>query len=170
MLSYFCVKSISRHCGLITLSQEMAKHSSVPVINALSSLWHPTQTLADVMTLHEHSVLFPPMPNYNPSIKGLFPLRPLTITWVGDSSNVLHDLLVTLPRLGHKMRVATPPDPKYQCPSPIWDKVKELGCDKDIWWGTDPREAVNGADVVVTDTWHAFLFNSYRRLTDQDLL
>jgi len=105
------------------------------------------------MTLHEHSVLFPPMPNYNPSIKGLLPLRPLTVTWVGDSSNVLHDLLVTLPRLGHKMRVATPPDPKYQCPGPVWDKVKELGCDKDIWWGTDPREAVNGADVVVTDTW-----------------
>src|ERR1700733_1281417 len=148
----------------------MAKYSPVPVINALSSLWHPTQTLADVMTLHEHSVLFPPMPNYNPSIKGLLPLRPLTITWVGDSSNVLHDLLVTLPRLGHKMRVATPPDPKYQCPGPVWDKVKELGCDKDIWWGTDPREAVNGTDVVVTDTWYAFLFNYHQRPTDLFLL
>src|SRR4051812_33572002 len=119
----------------------MAKYSDVPVINALSSLWHPTQTLADVLTLHEHSALFQPVPAYpsrSDEGKTLQPLRPLTVTWVGDSSNVLHDLLVTLPRLGHKMRVATPPGAMYQCPTPVWDKVKELGCDKDIWWGTDP--------------------------------
>lgn len=130
----------------------MAQYSSVPVINALSSLWHPTQTLADVLTLHEHSNFFQPTPANLTGLQ-LQPLRPLTVTWVGDSSNILHDLLVTLPRLGHKMRVATPPGDKYQCPTPVWDKVKELGCDKDIWWGTDPREAVNSADVVVTDTW-----------------
>jgi ornithine carbamoyltransferase len=131
----------------------MAKHASVPVINALSSLWHPTQTLADVLTLHEHAHSFgtshpPLMPN---SI--LPPLRSLTITWLGDSSNVLHDLLVTVPRLGHKMRVATPPGTQYQCPAPVWDRVKALGIDKDIWWGPDPREAVYKSDVVVTDTW-----------------
>jgi len=65
----------------------------------------------------------------------------------------LHDMLVTYPRLGHKLRVASPDDPKYRAPQPVWNRVLELGCDTGIWWGTDPREAVRGADVVVTDTW-----------------
>ncbi|KIO00758.1 hypothetical protein M404DRAFT_1003769 [Pisolithus tinctorius Marx 270] len=134
--------------------EELARYSPVPVLNALSSLWHPTQTLADVLTLHEHAHLFdtalktPP-----PANKPLPQLRPLTIAYVGDSTNVLHDMLVTYPRLGHKMRVASPEKPAYQCPQPVWDRVTQLGCDKDIWWGSDPKEAVKGADVVVTDTW-----------------
>ncbi|KAH7908693.1 Aspartate/ornithine carbamoyltransferase [Hygrophoropsis aurantiaca] len=134
--------------------EELAKYSPVPVLNALSSLWHPTQILADLLTLHEHRHLFDPS-STGPSApnKPLAPLRPLTIAYVGDSANVLHDMLVTYPRLGHKLRVASPPHPMYQCPTPVWDRVTQLGCDKDIWWGSDPREAVHGADVVVTDTW-----------------
>lgn len=66
-------------------------------------------------------------------------------------------MLVTYPRLGHSLRIATPPQPAYQAPGPVWDRVKELKCDEKIWWGTDPREAVQGADVVVTDTWYSNL-------------
>jgi ornithine carbamoyltransferase len=64
-------------------------------------------------------------------------------------------MLVTYPRLGHKLRVATPPNPTYQAPATVWDRVKELKCDGQIWWGADPKEAVHGADVVVTDTWYS---------------
>ena len=60
-------------------------------------------------------------------------------------------MLVAYPRLGHKMRVATPP--AYRAPGAVWDRVVELGCDKGIHWTDDPREAVHGADVVITDTW-----------------
>ncbi|TFY82163.1 hypothetical protein EWM64_g1855 [Hericium alpestre] len=136
--------------------EEIARHSPVPVLNALSSLWHPTQTLADVLTLHEHAAVFDgqPIQETKPyKIVSLPKLRPLTVAYVGDSANVLHDMLVTYPRLGHSLRVATPPQPMYQCPEPVWKRVRELGCDKKIWWGSDPREAVKGADVVVTDTW-----------------
>ena len=141
-------------CAHIKSSQELAKYSPVPVLNALSSLWHPTQILADILTLHEHAHLFDPTQIPAPGTnRPLPPLRPLTVAYVGDSANVLHDMLVTYPRLGHKLRVASPPQPAYQCPKPVWDRVTELGCDKDIWWGSDPREAVKGADVVVTDTW-----------------
>ena len=138
--------------------KEIAEHSPVPVLNALSSLWHPTQTLADLLTLHEHASLFSDFgegpQNHSPKrLPQLPPLRPLTIAYVGDSANVLHDMLVTYPRLGHKLRVASPDNPKYRAPQPVWDRVLELGCDTGIWWGTDPREAVRGADVVVTDTW-----------------
>lgn len=62
-------------------------------------------------------------------------------------------MLVTYPRLGHKLRIATPKDPKYRAPTPVWDRVVELNCDKDIAWSEDPLEAVHGADLVVTDTW-----------------
>ncbi|THH06179.1 hypothetical protein EW146_g9695 [Bondarzewia mesenterica] len=136
--------------------EELAKYSPVPVLNALSTLWHPTQILADLLTLHENAHLFDdtaapsadkfqtlPLPN----------LRPLTVAYVGDSANVLHDMLVTYPRLGHTLRVATPPQAAYQCPKPVWDRVVELESDKMITWTADPREAVSGADVVVTDTW-----------------
>jgi len=145
----------------------------VPVLNALSSLWHPTQILADILTLHEHAHLFQD-PNarthsseseeapledqkgkrkVKKEMKRLSELRPLTVAYIGDSANVLHDMLVTYPRLGHALRVASPENVKYRAPPQVWDRVVELECDKNIWWGADPKEAVKGADVVVTDTW-----------------
>jgi ornithine carbamoyltransferase len=160
--------------------QEMTKYSPVPVLNALSSLWHPTQILADLLTLHEHSEAFAISSpeaatpenelatktdgehknekqwEKKPFFTALPTLRPLTIAYLGDSTNVLHDMLVTYPRFGHKLRVATPLDAKYQCPEPVWARVKELECAEHISWSADPREAVRGADVVVTDTWFVF--------------
>lgn len=130
--------------------EELAEHSPVPVINALSSLWHPTQILADLLTLHENAHLLdgkaPPKKSSH-----LPELRNLTVAYVGDSANVLHDMLVTYPRLGHTLRVASPP--QYRAPPEVWKRVEELGCDKNIEWTEDPKAAVNGADVIVTDTW-----------------
>ena len=122
----------------------------MPVLNALSSLWHPTQILADLFTLHEHADRFIVDPPEN-NKKGLPTLPALTVAYVGDSANVLHDMLVSYPRMGHQLRVASPK--QYRAPAQVWDRVVELGCDKNIWWGEDPREAIHGADVVVTDTW-----------------
>ncbi|KAF8582405.1 hypothetical protein K439DRAFT_1413350 [Ramaria rubella] len=161
--------------------EEMAQHSPVPVLNALSSLWHPTQILADLLTLHEHAeALGVQAPEAETETEtevkteaavgdqvttkdgkkekkrfftALPALRPLTIAYLGDSTNVLHDMLVTYPRFGHNIRVATPLGAAYQCPEPVWDRVKQLECQKNVLWTTDPREAVSGADVVVTDTW-----------------
>ena len=123
----------------------------MPVLNALSSLWHPTQILADLLTLHEHADRFGHVPAEDSNRPRLRKLPALTVAYVGDSANVLHDMLVTYPRLGHHLRVASPK--QYRAPSQVWDRVLELGCDKNIWWGEDPKEAVRGADVVVTDTW-----------------
>jgi len=138
--------------------EELAKYSPVPVLNALSSLWHPTQILASLLTLHEHPQFLKPgtVQEHTGSKRsfGRLPeIKELTIAYVGDSANVLHDMLVTYPRLGHKLRVATPENEKYRAPKPVWDRVVQLGCDKDIFWTKDPLEAVHGADVVYTDTW-----------------
>ncbi|KAL1741284.1 Aspartate/ornithine carbamoyltransferase [Schizophyllum fasciatum] len=155
--------------------EELVRHSPVPVLNALSSMWHPTQILADLMTLHEHAAAFA-SDAANPFSEGaadeqaappskkaaLPPLRPLTVAYVGDPNNILNDMLVTYPRLGHKLRVGAPE--KYAAPyfsdapseqAEVMRRVQQVGCDKEgmITWTTDPREAVKGADVVVTDTW-----------------
>jgi ornithine carbamoyltransferase len=135
-------------------------------MNALSDLWHPTQILADLLTMHEHAHLLGPNATGEIPASGSRPGRTelpalpenLTITWVGDSTNILHDMLVAYPRLGMKVRVATPPQKAYQCPAPVWDRVLELGCEKGITWTNDPVEALHGADVVVTDTWFAISF------------
>ncbi|EPQ53183.1 mitochondrial ornithine carbamoyltransferase [Gloeophyllum trabeum ATCC 11539] len=143
---------------------ELAQYSPVPVLNALSDLWHPTQILADILTLHDHAHLFTDSPPPPPSkrINPPAPLPPLTIAWVGDSNNILHDMLVSYPRLGHKLRVATPGKEEYQCPRLVRERVEGLGIEigkeegkgpGQIFWTEDPREAVKGADVVVTDTW-----------------
>ncbi|KIO19065.1 hypothetical protein M407DRAFT_224165 [Tulasnella calospora MUT 4182] len=134
--------------------EELARHSHVPVLNALSSLWHPTQIMADLLTLHEHAHLFSGASSSKGTTpEGLQALPTLAIAWVGDSSNVLHDTLVTYPRLGNKPRVGTPSNRKYHAPSAVWDQIKEVNCEKGVFRTDDPREAVDGADVVVTDTW-----------------
>lgn len=103
----------------------MVKYSPVPVLNALSSLWHPTQILADLLTLYEHAHLFNGTETsaetasdtaeyltqlFSTKAKGFLKpipeLRPLKIAYVGDSTNVLHDMLVTYPRLGHTLQVS----------------------------------------------------------------
>ena len=133
--------------AVLTCLKELARYSNVPVLNALSDLWHPTQILADLLTLHETPSLR--VPNEKQSL--LSKIRPLTVAYVGDSANVLHDMLVTYPRLGHKLQIASPPN--YRAPKPVRDRVLELGCDKGIEWTDDPKVAVKDADVVITDTW-----------------
>jgi len=125
---------------------EIAKHSSVPVINALSSLYHPTQILADLQTLLETHGPFNP---YLTSLSGL------TVSWVGDSNNILNDMIVSFPRLGINLQIATPEG--YEVDEGIVEMAvegirREDGKGK-LEVGHDPRRAVKGADVVVTDTW-----------------
>jgi hypothetical protein len=76
---------------------------------------------------------------------------------MGDFAPV--DILVSYPRLDHKLRIASPKEAKYRAPKAVWDRVEQSECDKNIWWGVDPLEAVKGADVVVTDTWYAISFS-----------
>ncbi len=66
---------------------------SVPVINALSDLHHPLQTLADLMTLQEQ----------------FGDLKGRTITWIGDGCNVLHDLMLGCALLGVNVKLCIPP-------------------------------------------------------------
>jgi len=117
---------------------ELAKYSDVPVINALSDLHHPLQTLADLMALQEH---------FGRDLSGK------TLAWVGDGNNVLHDLMLGSALLGMNVNIATPKG--YEPNSKILQTTKDFASASGakISETSVAAEAVKGADVVVTDTW-----------------
>jgi ornithine carbamoyltransferase len=119
--------------------QMLAKHSSVPVINALSDLYHPLQALADLLTLEEHF--------------GEDGMEGKVLAWVGDGNNVLHDLAMGAVRLGMHVRVACPEG--YEPDAEVMKKVKGHAERKggSVTMTREPMAAVEGANVVVTDTW-----------------
>lgn len=138
-------------CRVVSFSQTLAKHASVPVINALSHLYHPTQILADLLTMLE---------TYSPKGTSLSALRGLTVAWIGDSNNILNDMIVSFARLGINLRVATPKG--YPLEELVMKTARE-GLSNESLNGTatstvleyfnSPEEAVKGADIIVTDTW-----------------
>ncbi|GAX19152.1 ornithine carbamoyltransferase [Fistulifera solaris] len=117
---------------------ELAKYATVPVINALSDLHHPLQSLADLMTLQEH---------FGKDLSGK------TVAWVGDGNNVLHDLALGSAILGMNVNIATPAG--FECNPTILAKVKELAAKHGgkVMTTSVAADAVANADVVVTDTW-----------------
>lgn len=129
---------------------DLAKHSSVPVINALSDLYHPLQTIADFLTLHE---AFPTTQTATSPSVGLG-LAGLKIAWVGDANNVLYDLAIGAAKLGVQVSVATPPG--YAIPAFMKQMITSsapAGSGFQLIETTVPEEAVKDADVIVTDTW-----------------
>src|SRR5271156_662861 len=95
---------------------DLAKHSSVPVINALSNDYHPLQTIADFLTIHE-AYGSSPSPSRTLSSAPSLGLEGLKIAWVGDSNNVLFDLAMGAIKLGVNISVASPKG--YTIPDPI---------------------------------------------------
>jgi ornithine carbamoyltransferase len=112
---------------------ELAQHATVPVINGLTRRSHPCQVLADVLTFEEH--------------RGA--IRGRTIAWSGDANNVLTSWMHAAERFDFRLRVATPPELKPKKWLTDWLKSSRAT----VVVGTDPEEAVKGADCVVTDTW-----------------
>lgn len=131
---------------------DLAKHSAVPVINALSNDYHPLQTIADYLTIHE---AFPGSPSSSLSgVPGLG-VEGLKIAWIGDSNNVLFDLAIASLKLGVNISVASPQG--YEIPAYMRDiitgsaaGVKSPG---KLTETNVPEEAIKDADILVTDTW-----------------
>jgi ornithine carbamoyltransferase len=115
-----------------TLS-ELAEHSGVPVINALSDQSHPCQIMADIMTFEEH----------------LGPIAQRIVAWTGDGNNVANSWIHAAARFGFELRIACP---KELMPAPgalQWARSEGAK----VLITADPYEAVAQADAVVTDTW-----------------
>ena len=111
----------------------MARHATIPVINALSDLEHPCQALADFFTLWERG----------------FDFRTLRMAWIGDGNNVCHSLMLTGALLGATIVVACPPG--YEPDPAVVTRARSLGGRIEIT--EDARAAATGADVLYTDVW-----------------
>ena len=126
---------------LRTFSREtvttIARHASIPVINALSELEHPCQAMADMLTLQEH----------------FGDLRNVNLAYVGDGNNVAHSLMLAAASLGASIAVATPLG--YEPSSDVTHAALELAASTGaaVRVLNDPIEAVAGADAVYTDVW-----------------
>jgi len=132
-------KVVSRYASVIAARvfshstvEELAKHATVPVINALSDIDHPCQALADVMT-----------------IKELYPNKTdVKVAYVGDGNNVCNALIVACAMAGFKVSVACP---KGYEPNAKYVSIAKGYSDVEIC--NSPSKAVAGADIVYTDTW-----------------
>lgn len=116
---------------------ELAKYADVPVLNALSDKHHPCQSAADLMTVLEN---FKELDN-------------LTVAWVGDGNNVLHDLMLACAMLGIDIHYAIPKG--YEPAEDIVARTQEIAAKNGskVVATNDPVEAVSNADVVYTDVF-----------------
>jgi ornithine carbamoyltransferase len=126
----------------------LAEYSTVPVINALSDLYHPLQTVADFLTIFEQF-------SEAQHQKNGLGLEGLKIAWVGDSNNVLFDLAIGAVKLGVNISVAAPNG--YQIPESMRKIINQaadgVARPGELIEVTKPEEAVKDANVIVTDTW-----------------
>jgi ornithine carbamoyltransferase len=113
--------------------ERFAHWSTVPVINGLSDKGHPCQVLADLMTYEEH----------RGNVHGR------TFAWVGDGNNMCSSFIQAAAKLDFRLNIASPavfhPD--------LMDLARAAELQGHVMTTEDPREAVRGADCVVTDTW-----------------
>ena len=119
--------------------EDLAENAGVPVWNGLTTEWHPTQMLADILTVQE---------NFNYDIKGR------TLVFMGDcKNNVARSLMVVCSKLGMNFvacgpKHCMPGDDVVEACKPI---AAENGCT--ILLTDDPKEACTNADVIYTDVW-----------------
>ncbi len=114
--------------------EELARFSSVPVINALTDHSHPCQVLADLVTIREK--------------RGS--LENLTVAWIGDGNNVANSWINAALRLGFSLNLSCPPG--YEPNSELRDRATRMSNGK-VRLITDPGAAVSDADVLYTDVW-----------------
>jgi ornithine carbamoyltransferase len=115
----------------------LAQWSGVPVINALSDMYHPCQALADMQTIGEH----------------FGTMRGVKLAFVGDGNNVANSLMLNAARLGMDFALATPP--KYEASPAIIAEARQLAAasGSKIAITTDPAEAARNAQAIYTDVW-----------------
>ncbi len=116
---------------------DLAKYSSIPVINGLTDLLHPCQVLADLFTIYEKKKT----------------LQGLKLAYVGDGNNMAHSLLYGCSKVGMNISIASPKDyqPQKQIVENAIKNTKSSGSKIEIT--ENPVKAVKGADIIYTDVW-----------------
>ena len=137
-------KTLSRYLAGIMIRtfeqrevEELALYSSIPVINGLTDKYHPCQALSDLFTIQEKKEN----------------LSDLKLAYIGDGNNMAHSLLLAAGKVGMDIYIASPKD--YAPDQEVVKKAEKvaLNNNSEIKVGNNPKEAVQGADVVYTDVW-----------------
>ena len=118
--------------------EELARYADIPVINALSDLLHPCQALTDLLTIREY--------------KGKN-LAGLKMAYVGDGNNMTHSLMYAAAKVGMHFAAATPEGYEVNAKVVANAKADAAAMGATVTITQNPVEAVQGADVIVTDTW-----------------
>jgi len=141
----FIVIRISNHKDI----EEFAKYSSVPIINALSDLYHPTQLIADYITLIEHK-----------KEKG-------SIAYIGDGNNMANSWAILAAKLGLDIAIASPKE--YSVNENIQEYCTKLAKENNskILFTDEPIKAIQNTDVVVTDTYVSMGFEEQKHIRDK---
>jgi ornithine carbamoyltransferase len=131
------VDAIVVRTGPHAIAVELAAAASIPVINALTLHEHPCQALADVFTMAE----------------AFGRTGGLVVAFVGDGNNVFHSLALVAAGQGLEVRLAHPPG--YAADPDVFARAEALAAANGgrVVTFEDPREAVDGADVIYTDAW-----------------
>ena len=141
---------VRRHDDLI----ELARWADKPVVNALSDLDHPLQTLADLFTIWER----------------FGRIQGVKVAWVGDGNNVCNSILIGATKLGAHISIACPrgyePNKKYL----EWAMENSRKSGSKVEVVEDPEEAVKDADVVMTDVFVSMGMEAERERRMQDFL
>jgi ornithine carbamoyltransferase len=114
--------------------QELARYAEIPVVNALTDLYHPCQVLSDILTIRETKAN----------------IHQLKIAWVGDGNNMAHSWINAAARLPFQLTLACPAG--YEPDQEILRQAQEVAKER-IHLTRDPAEAVSNADVINTDVW-----------------
>lgn len=117
--------------------EQLAEWASVPIINGLSDSYHPCQAMADILTIYER----------------FGRLEGLKLAYIGDGNNVAASLYDACAHFGLDFSIATPEG--YELPQYVRDNAAHLVARKgiSILETTHPAQAVEGADILYTDTW-----------------
>ena len=113
--------------------EELARYASVPVINGLTDMLHPCQILADLLTVRQY---------LGPDIEKK------TVAWIGDGNNMANSWINAAYRFGFHLRIACPEG--YEPADHLLERARK---EASIVLTRDPKEAIQGADVVNTDVW-----------------
>ncbi|MBO8204978.1 ornithine carbamoyltransferase [Prochlorococcus marinus] len=148
---------LSRYCDVLAIRtfdqsilEEYAKWSTKPIINALTDLEHPCQTLADFLTIQEE----------------FGDLKDVVITYIGDGNNVANSLILSAALFDIEIRVACAKD--YEPNPSVINKANSLYKKKEVKITHNPFEACSGTDVIYTDVWSSMGEENLKINKDKD--
>ena len=113
--------------------EDLARYGSIPVVNALTDMYHPCQVMSDMLTIYERTPAF----------------KDLVVSWIGDGNNMAHSWINAAVYFGFQLNIASPEG--YVPNTAVLERALKMGAK--VFVTDDPRAAIAGSHFVNTDVW-----------------